>query len=162
MSDILCIYYSRTGKTKQTMMEICDSLGGELVEIQDRVERTGMKGAIRCGLDAVRKTTTPVIPFETQRPLSSYRLVVLGTPVWAGRCSAVMRSFLKEFGSQLHNVSYVLTRGGEKKYEEIYKQMDRYVNTPHKTAISLKCNSVGYHFWQNEFLRNTREFLEGQ
>lgn len=162
MGDILCIYYSRTGKTKQTMTEISQALGAELVEIKDRVERAGKKGAIRCGFDAVRKTTVPVIPFETQRPLSSYRLVILGTPVWAGRCSAVMRSFLKEFGTQLHNVSYVLTRGGEKKYEEIYTQMDQYLAMPHQTAISLQCDSVGYHFWQNEFLRHTREFLDQQ
>lgn len=162
MSDILCIYYSRTGKTKQTMTEISDALGGELVEIRDRVERAGTKGAIRCGLDAVRKKTSPVLPFETQRPLSSYRLVILGTPVWAGRCSAVMRSFLKEFGPQLHDVSYLLTRGLETKYEEVYTQMDHYLNVPHRTAISLQCNSVGYHFWQNEFLRDTREFLADQ
>lgn len=32
MSDILCIYYSRTGNTKSTMTQIAEALGAELVE----------------------------------------------------------------------------------------------------------------------------------
>ena len=35
MSDILCIYYSRTGHTKQAMEEIARALGAEAVELRD-------------------------------------------------------------------------------------------------------------------------------
>ena len=91
MSDILCIYYSRTGNTKKAMEEIAAALDAELAELRDDADRSGWRGWLRCGLDAMRKDTRPVAPLETARPLGDYRLVILGTPVWAGRSSAVMR-----------------------------------------------------------------------
>ena len=88
MKDVLCIYYSRTGNTKKAMEEIAGELGAEVVELRDDTDRTGWRGWLRCGLDAMRKTSCPLQAFETERPLDQYRLVILGTPVWAGRCSS--------------------------------------------------------------------------
>lgn len=159
MSDILCIYYSRTGHTKKAMEEIAQALGAETVEIRDAVERGGFKGALRCGLDAMRKTTQPLSHYETEQPLGKYRLVIVGTPVWAGRCSSVVRTFLKDHGRELKNAAYVVTRSSEGKFEEVYDQMDLYVPRGHRAAVSLRADSVGYSFWQEEFLRQVREFL---
>ena len=162
MSDILCMYFSRTGNTKTAMEELAAALGAELAELRDGVDRSGTKGSLRSGMDAMRRTVAPVLPFETEKPLANYKLVILGTPVWAGRCSSVTRGFLKEQGHLLTNVSYVLLRGGNGKCEEVYQQMDNYLSQPHCTAVSLRAGSVGYHFWQEEFLRQTRAFLEAQ
>jgi len=159
MSDILCIYYSRTGHTKKAMEEIAQALGAETVEIRDAVERGGFKGALRCGLDAMRKTTQSLSHYETEQPLGKYRLVIVGTPVWAGRCSSVVRTFLKDHGRELKNAAYVVTRSSEGKFEEVYDQMDLYVPRGHRAAVSLRADSVGYSFWQEEFLRQVREFL---
>lgn len=160
MSDVLCIYYSRTGNTKATMLQIAQALDAEVVEIRDGVERSGVKGWLRCGMDAMSRTVPPVSPFETEKALSQYRLVILGTPVWAGRCSGVMRSFLKKYGKKLPAAAYVLLRGSEDKNEEIYEQMDRYVPGGHCAAVSLRSGSVGYAFWQEEFLRQVRDYLD--
>ena len=160
MSDILCMYYSRTGNTRKAMEEIAEALGADLVELSDDVERTGWKGWMRCGLDAMRRTTDPLKAFETPRPLKDYKLVIIGTPVWAGRCSSVVRGFLKKHGKHLKQAAYVLTRKGEDKCEEIYKQMDLYTPCGHQAAVSLRCGSVGYAFWQEEFLRQIREYLD--
>lgn len=159
MKDVLCIYYSRTGNTKKAMEEIAGELGAEVVELRDSVDRTGWRGWLRCGLDAMRKTTHPVEPFETDRPLDQYRLVILGTPVWAGRCSSVMRAFLKEHGQDLKNVAYVVTRSSDGKFEEVYDQMDLYLPGSRQAAVSLRMGSVGYEFWKVEFLRQVREVL---
>lgn len=101
-------------------------------------------------------------PLETARPLGDYRLVILGTPVWAGRYSAVMRSFLKERGGEIANAAYVLTRSSGAQYQEIYRQMDLSVPAGHRAAVSLRSGDVGWAFWQEEFLRQVRAFLEGQ
>ena len=159
MSDILCIYYSRTGHTRQAREEIAQALNAELVEITDGVDRSRTSGLLRSGLDAVRRTTEPVQPFETARSLRDYRLVVVGTPVWAGRCSSVVRDFLKQYGKQLTNAAYVATRGSEKRDEDLFDQMDLYVPAGHRAAVTLRVGSVGYEFWQEEFLRQVREFL---
>ena len=81
MSDVLCLYYSRSGKTKKAMLEVAEALDAELVEIHDAVERSGFKGWLRCGMDAMKKTTQPLSHFETEKRLQDYRLVILGTPV---------------------------------------------------------------------------------
>ena len=161
MSDILCIYYSRTGNTKKTMKGIAASLEAELVELSDGVERGGPLGWLGSGLDAMRRTTLPVT-FETQRPLSEYRLVIIGSPIWAGRCSSVARGFLKEHGQALQNTAYVLLRGSEDKNEEVYEQMDLYVPSSHVAAVSLRRGSVGYVFWRDQFLHSVREFMNRQ
>jgi len=159
MKDVLCMYYSRTGNTKRTMREIAQALDAELVELQDGVARSGFGGWLRCGLDAMRRTTKPIKPFKTERPVRDYRLVIIGTPVWAGRCSSVVRDFLKRYGKDLQNAAYVITRGSEDRNEEVFEQMDLYVSCGHQAAVSLRSGSVGYAFWEEEFMRQVREFL---
>lgn len=99
--DILCLYYSRTGHTKFAMEEIAAALDCECVEMRDRVDRDGAIGWLRCGLDAMRRRTRAMEPFDTRRALQDYRLVILGTPIWAGRCSSIARGFLKRRGLSL-------------------------------------------------------------
>ena len=159
MADVLCMYYSRTGNTKQTMQEIAETLNAELVEIQDGVDRSGWSGWLRSGLDAVRRTTRRTKTLKTERKLSAYRLVIIGTPVWAGRCSSVARGFLTEYGKELQNAAYVLLRGSEDRNEEIFEQMDMYTPCGHVAAVSLRRGSVGYAFWSEEFMRQVQEFL---
>lgn len=161
MSDILCVYYSRTGRTKQTMEEIGDALGAEVIRIADNVPRNGWVGWLRCGLDAMRRDTAPIETFAPERPLGNYRLVIIGTPVWAGRCSSVVRSFLKTYGKAMNSTAYVVTRGSEGRFEEIYQQMDLYTAEPHKLAVSLRPKAVGYHFWQEDFLRRVKDYMAG-
>ena len=159
MRDVLCIYYSRTGNTRRVMKAIAAETDAELVELSDGVERGGLRGWLRSGLDAMRKDCPAAQPIETERKLENYRLIIVGTPVWAGRCSSVVRSFLKENGPRMHRVAYVLTRGSEHRSEEIYQQMDQYTGKPHQAATSLRVGHVGHTFWQEEFLRQIRELL---
>ena len=52
MSDILCLYYSRSGNTRQTMAEIAEALEAELVEFTDGVDRQGRIFPLRAGCHA--------------------------------------------------------------------------------------------------------------
>lgn len=163
MKDVLCIYYSRTGHTKRAVMDIGGTLDAEIIRVFDNVDRKGWTGWLKCGLDAMRRDTAPISYAEPERPLEAYRLVIVATPVWAGRCSAPIRAFLKEHGKELGRVAYVITRASEgKRYEEVYRQMDLYLDEPHKAAASLQSESVGYHFWRDEFLRQVQEVLDGK
>ena len=156
---IVCIYYSRTGNTKQTMTEIAKALNCELVEVHDKVRRDGMIGWLRCGLDAMRKKTHPITRVDTYRPLGDYELVILGTPIWAGRCSSVIRSLLKRRGFEMENVAYVITHKSEKPYKEVYRQMDQYVQTPHVADVSLRVGDTGYYFWRDQFIKTCGDFV---
>ena len=160
MSKILCVYYSRTGKTEALMQEIAGELSCEAVKLEDGVDRSGLRGWLYSGMQAMARKVTPVNKPETQLPLSEYDLVILGTPVWAGRCSAPMRSFLLEYGETLKSVAYVITRASENHYDQVYDQMDLYVNKPRKRAVSICCGTVGSSFWRDEFLAGIRDERE--
>ena len=52
MSDILCIYYSRTGHTRRAVKEIAEALGAEITAVTDDCDRSGWRGYMRCGMEA--------------------------------------------------------------------------------------------------------------
>ena len=102
----------------------------------------------------------PVRKPETALSLSEYDLVILGTPVSAGRCSAPMSSFLLQYVEELKSVAYVITRGSDNHYEQVFDQMDLYVTHPRKRAVSIRCGTVGSSFWRDEFLAGIRDGRE--
>ena len=160
MRDVLCIYYSRTGNTKRVMETIAKEMDAELLALTDGVERSGLRGWLRSGMDAMRKDCPDVLPFETERKLENYRLVIIGTPVWAGRCSSVIRSFLKNHGREMKRVAYVLTRSSNRRSVSVYDQMDLYPAEKHILEVSLQPGSVGYTFWRDKFISDVQQYLE--
>ena len=102
MSDILCIYYSRTGNTRRAVEEIAGALDAEVVAITDDRDRSGWKGYLRSGMDAMKTSTQPLRPFETAKPLEAYKLVIVASPVWAGRMASPIRALLKRRGLEMH------------------------------------------------------------
>ena len=117
MPYILCVYYSRTGHTEKLVREIAQELKCECVKLDDGVDRSGLRGWLRSGMQAMARQVPDVGEIKTVLPLNAYDLVVIGTPVWAGRCSAPVRSFLKKYGKQLRRVAYLVTRGSDVRYE---------------------------------------------
>ena len=102
----------------------------------------------------------PLQPFETEKPLGAYKLVIVGSPVWAGRCASPIRALLKRRGLEMENVAYVVTRSTTQRSEEVYDQMDMYTGQAHRLAVSLRPDSEGYEFWRNDFIQNVRRLLE--
>ena len=156
--SVLCICYSRTGNTERTMREISKALDCELAIVHDRVNRAGALGWLRCGMDAMRKKTRAVNRFETMHQLWDYNLVIIGTPVWAGRCSSVIRGFLKRRGFELTDVAYVITHRSDEPYRDVFDQMDMYLKRPHVADVSLRPGSTGYIFWRDQFIKACADF----
>lgn len=152
MPYTLCVYYSRTGNTEKLMREIARELKCELVKLDDGVDRSGWKGWLTSGKQAMARRLPPVKPVNTTFPLDVYDLVIIGTPVWAGRCSAPVRSFLMQYGDKLRRTAYVITRSSDVRYEEVFDQMDMYVRSPRISAVTIRPNTVGSTFWRDEFL----------
>ena len=159
MHDILCIYFSRSGTTRAAAGKIAAALDAELAEITDAQDRSGLKGYFRSGLDAMRRTVQPIDPLQTERPLTDYRLVILASPVWAGRCASPVRALLKERGGELPRVGYVLTRAGSRKNGGISEPKGRDLPAEHQLAVSLRPGSEGYDFWLGDFVQNVQRLL---
>ena len=154
MSKILCLYYSRSGNTRMVMEKIAELLNAELVEITDGKKRSGFIGFLTSGFDATKKTPEQLESFHTEQPLNTYDHVILGTPVWAGRCCSIMKSFLISHGKELpEKVSYVITHMGVNDYEQIYAQMDQYLDQPHTVGLSIQPKADDYHQKIYDFMR---------
>ena len=157
MSDILCVYYSRTGRTEKAMGEIAQALDAELVKIEDGQDRSKLRGYLRSGLEAMSKKLCPIAPV-----LENYRLVIIGTPAWAGRCASPVKSFLAQNAEKLPQVSCVVTRSGADRCDDVLAHMATFLKRMRLTDVSLRPDDAGYEFWRDKFIQDVQRYLAEQ
>jgi hypothetical protein len=80
-SRIIVVFYSRSGTTRRIAEALSATLKCDLEEIIEPKPRTGFLGYMRSLLEASRKRPSTILPRKHE--VSSYDLVVIGTPVWA-------------------------------------------------------------------------------
>ncbi len=110
MKDTLVVFFSRTGYTRQIAEEVARRMGADVEEIRDSTRRSGLFGYWRCATEALRRTSVQ-IKAPTLMP-RDYRVVVLGTPVWAGNIASPMRAYVAANRAQLPQVAFYCTQGG--------------------------------------------------
>lgn len=110
MKSCLVVYYSRTGITQEVAQRIASGCACDIEAIRDTRPRSGLAGYLRCCYEALAKQAPPIAPM-TRNP-GDYQLVILGAPVWVGRLSAPMRSFLVTNAGRLPRVAAFCTMGG--------------------------------------------------
>lgn len=107
----LVVYYSRTGSTKTVASSLAERLGADLEEIVDKTHRKGPVGWLRSAKDGATGKLT-VIGGIRYNP-SDYDMVIIGTPVWAGRLSPAVRTYLTGRVDSPPRVAFFLTASGE-------------------------------------------------
>jgi flavodoxin len=90
----LVVYYSRTGNTKMISEDISGSLKCDIEEIVDKEKRGGIIGYIKSGYEASRNKLSVIE--DPKHDLSQYELLIVGTPVWAGKMSVPVRAYLHQ------------------------------------------------------------------
>jgi len=109
-SKTLVVFYSRSGTTRRIAQALSGALKCDLEEITEPRPRAGFFGYIRSLLEARWKHPSVIAPKE--HDVSSYDLVVIGTPVWAWSLSSPVRAYLTATASQLPEVAFFCTLGG--------------------------------------------------
>lgn len=109
-SKTLVVFYSRSGTTRRIAEALSATLKCDLEEITEPRPRTGFPGYIRSLLEAGRKRPSTILPKKHE--VSSYDLVVIGTPVWAWSLSSPVRAYLMATASQLPKVAFFCSLGG--------------------------------------------------
>ncbi len=105
----LIVFYSRTGTTKKVSEELSKKTGWEILEIFDTKNRSGAKGYLTAGRDAMTKKLTEIKAIE--KKLTDYNLIVVGTPVWAWTMSTPMRTFLENYKKDFKKLAFFCTMG---------------------------------------------------
>ncbi len=107
----LVAYYSRTGHTKFISEKISQLLDAELCAITDKKNRDGRLGFIGGGSDAMREKLTDI---EVSKSIEEYDLVVIGSPVWAGKIAPAIRKFIVTNDFKEKDVALFVTLDGNK------------------------------------------------
>jgi len=123
----LVAYYSRTGTTRTVAEALADALNADTEAITSTT--TEGKGMGRLVLHTLLKTRAEISPM-TKDP-SSYDLVVVGTPVWAGNMSSPIRTYIEKNKDAFRNVAFFCTYGGSRS-EKALKSMESLCG---KTAV---------------------------
>jgi flavodoxin len=108
----LVVFYSRTGNAKFVAETVAAELGSDLEEIIDMKNREGKLGYLSGGSDAARGKETKIA--ETKRSPADYDLIIVGTPVWAGRITPAIRTYLGKNDLSGKKVAVFFTQGGSK------------------------------------------------
>lgn len=102
----LVVYYSRVGKTKDLAEELAKKLGCDIEAVIDKKKRTGIH-MLTSGRDAQKMNLTEIeVPAKDP---SKYDLVVVGTPVYSGRVSAPIRTYLSMNKDKISKSAFFLT-----------------------------------------------------
>jgi len=105
----LVVFYSRSETTKRVAQEVARAFNTDIDEVIDKKPRKGILGFLIAGYDATRGKTTEI---EFEKDPSSYDLVVIGTPVWNGRVTPAIRTYLLQNREKIRNAAFFCTCAG--------------------------------------------------
>ncbi len=107
----LLLFYSRSGTTRKIAEEISASLSCayDQEELADLKKRSGLIGWLNGGRDAQTGKLTELAPL--QHDPACYDLVIVGSPVWAGKMAPAIRTFLLENKEKMKDVALFTTHG---------------------------------------------------
>jgi flavodoxin len=88
------VYYSRTGNTRTACKALQKDLGCDIIEIKDLKNRAGGWGFFTSTIGTLFETHTKIDPVHPE--LAPYNAVIIGSPIWAGKLSTAIRTFIAE------------------------------------------------------------------
>jgi len=152
MSRILVVDFSRTGNTRKLAEAVAQACGGDLEEIRDARPRMGLWGWLRSGREAWRGLPAEIQP--TSRNPADYDLVVLGSPVWAGRVSSPMRRYLQDQSGNFDRIALFVTEGGTRGAKALSEMAELAGQSPVATLeLREKDLKKGWETWISDFVR---------
>jgi len=154
---ILVVYYSRSGNSREVGKKIASKLGCDMEEIEDTQDRSGIIGFLKSGYQAIRGKDTRLKPYN-KNP-EDYDLVIIGTPIWAGKPSVPISTYLKENKGKFKNVAFFCTYGGSglEKTIEAMKQMTGKEPAATLDVTDSEIKDKAYDHKIESFIENLRE-----
>ena len=108
----LVVYYTRNGNTRFVAETIAAEIGADLEEVVDLKKRSGILGYLSGGSDARRGKETEIAP--TKKSPADYDLIIVGSPIWAGRHAPAITTYLKKNDVSGKKVAVFFSQGGKK------------------------------------------------
>lgn len=153
----LVLYYSRTQKTASAARSLAIELGSDLIEIKDKKQRNNVLNYIGASIDAFRENKTKISPSRVD--LSPYGLVYIGTPVWAGKPTPAIISFIDNCNFHGKDVILFATLGGSGGEKTIKRMKEKIELRGGRMVTSFLIKTAGkqMHEINNEAKKIIRE-----
>lgn len=138
---ILIVYYSRTETTKKVAQYLSESLKCEVEEITDQSGKykPGIIGFFYAGRNSVLNEETEISGQKSDP--SSYDLVIIGTPVWAGRPSVPIRVYLNKNRNNFKKIAFFCTMGGSSS-SKVFSLMEEIAAQTPTACLELRTKEV--------------------
>jgi len=153
----LVLYYSRTGSNKTMAEAIAKAIVADCHEIVDCRNRGGALGFLRSGYDAYRRKLTEI---ELKVHPEAYDPIIIGNPVWAGRMTPAVRTFLTNHSMTGKQLAF-FSVSGDGTAEGAFDEMKRLAAgaVVHETlVIAEKDLRAGNHAMQiQDFVRRLED-----
>ena len=107
----LVVYFSLTGSTEFAAKKISEQLNADLCEVLDKKHKKGKLIYLKGGAASVREKLTKI---EVSKSIDGYDFIVVGSPVWAGKISPAIRTFLSLNDLSQKKGAFFITLGGDK------------------------------------------------
>ena len=131
----LVAYYSRTNVTKKLAEDIAGKIDADIEEIIPKVNYQGKLGFARGGKHALSEK---IIDIENIRfNPADYDVVYIGSPIWAGKTSNPVISYMKQNEGKFNNVKFFLTAASPD-FEKGFEQMERFLIKPKQYLYCTK------------------------
>jgi len=147
----LVVYYSKTGNTRKVATAISRVLGSDIEEIVDLKNRKGIIGWLSGGRDSTIKNLT-----EIKRPKkdpTKYKLVIIGTPVWAWTVTPAVRTYMVKKCKRLKKIAFFCTNDGSP--GNTFKEMQGVCKKKSLAALSLSKKDMR----SGEYFEKIRKFV---
>lgn len=159
-SDVLVVYYSRSGNTEAMAREIARKLQADIQNIKTEKYTLDFKGQREAGRDADLEVLPPISPAVMD--LSQYRLVFLGSPIWWYRPATPLWSFVENNDFTGKKVILFNTFNSRFKPEKIAQFRNKIEQKGGQMVdhVYVRRGRVFYQKDGNEVISETRELFE--
>ena len=131
----LVIYYSLNGNTKKYAMEIAKEMNADLFEIKTQKSLPSNKsGQMFVGGMQASLGLKPALSSKLDG-VGQYDNIIIGTPIWAGKCAPAITSFLAKYNIQNKVIGVFTTSGSGNNQRCIKKFRTQFPNL--KDTVSL-------------------------
>ena len=147
MNKTLCIYYSRTGLTKQIAQQISEKLNANLVEMITEDKYEGFVGYLYACVVALSKKM-PKLSYSAEVNFDDYDNVIVFAPVWVEDACPAAKAFLQDNKNKLKgDVHFVLTHMSPIAYEKQIANLGKLLGKDFASYLSVQTRN---HDWTEE------------
>jgi flavodoxin len=109
MKRILIAYYSLSGNTERVARDLAARLDADVLELRELKNRRGFLGHLGAAFDSMRERSG--LLGHLDRSAGDYQLTIIGSPIWAGKITPAVRTYLKTIRGSVRNVAFFTTSG---------------------------------------------------